>query len=195
MWDYLAPVTAIVLATMGIIPAFMAFAGIQRWLWIVGIFAVVLMNVLAAIFSVRSMHMAQEELLGATDFLVVYAEITDAKDTKASFPIVITNEFALPAYDVSVQIIDYKALSNNGGTLSRQINVGTVLPLFVPYKIDNSAVRVGTYRIIIGTRRTIFVERLRVFEEDGNVRQSYYIAQQGASENINRWRTCEPYFR
>ena len=63
MWDYLAPVTAIVLAI--VLAAWGIFPGFRRPCATVVVAIVVLANIGASIFSVRSMHAANEDIIGS----------------------------------------------------------------------------------------------------------------------------------
>ena len=117
MWDYLAPVTAIVLAAMGIIPA-LTFEGKKRWFWVLGIIAVVVVNVVASVFSVQSMHRAQEELLSGNREIAqsitggdAYAVIRPAFKGDGKLTMRLSNAGKYPIYGVHVTIIDQDLFS------------------------------------------------------------------------------------
>jgi hypothetical protein len=200
VWDYLAPLTAIFVAVLGIVPAVAAFHGAKRWAWVVGIIAGLAINVLASIFSVRSAHVAQEESSGGDNFLTIIAVIPDPKDTKAHFPLFIINDHPLPVFDVNLQIVNVELVNTNlrnliqgHGSIDDMIHIMTPEPIKVgtvprlnslTTPIDNIALPVGTYQIGIQTRRALFTERLTLRVENGEVRESWYITKYGSSVKL-----------
>lgn len=184
MWDYLAAFTAIVLAVLGIVPAVTAFSGTKRRLWIAGIIAAVLVSGLAYIFSLRSMHADQEQLLVGGNCPHVLAVITNPTDPKASFPLFINNDQPVPVYDVSLQVVDkerlYRLMQSGGSQAEyldaaypKPIPVGTVPALNAfSTRADDIALPVGRYQINIQTRRTFCADHLTLSVENGQVRES-----------------------
>jgi hypothetical protein len=198
MWDYLAAALTIVLAGMGIIPTLSAFNGRKKSIWISGIIAVVVLDLLGSFLAVQSMHAAQEENLGGDNFLTIIPVLTDPKDTKASFPLFISNEQRLPVYDVSLQIVNHESVASNVQMLMsghrsmteifntmapKPITVGTVAASSLT-RIDDTVLPVGTYQIQIQTRRGLFSEQLTLRVENGEVSESFYITKAGSSVKL-----------
>jgi len=138
MWDYIALGTAIVLAVMGIIPALSAFRQRTQVLWISGIIIIVIVSIAASVFSIRSMHADQEQILGSDNFLTVIAVLPVISNPNGPFPLLIMNDQPLPAYDVSVQIISMERtnsmiemLKAGHGSQSELFDLMTPKPIIV----------------------------------------------------------------
>jgi hypothetical protein len=194
MWDYLAPVTTIALAVMGIIPALSAFTGRKKTIWISSIGVVGFVSLLASIFSIRAMHEDERQLLGGDDFLTVTAAFADPNNIKGSFPLFIINKQPVPVYDVILQIINKDKLNDlwiqaeagRGSTAEiidatwpKPISVGTVPALNALSTRVDAALPVGRYQIQIQTRRGLFIEASALRVEDGKVRECYEVMRAG----------------
>jgi hypothetical protein len=202
MWDYIAPVTAIALAVMGIIPALSAFRRRIQVLWIAGIVSIVIVSVVASVFSIRSMHADQDQLLGSDNFLTVIAVLPVISDIKGPFPLLIINDQPLPAYDVSVQIINMERVNSiiemlkagRGSQASRAelfdlmmpkpLIVGTILAHTAFNKLDDISVTFGKYQIRIQTTRALFIESLDLYMENGEIKQCVDVMRAGSSEKL-----------
>lgn len=113
----------------------------------------------------------------------VVSAIVNVPDSSAGFPLSITNDEKLPLKDVRITIAkisrqpDGRIAIENPFFEGQQMNVGTVSPQFSAIRL-NVALQLGTYEILITTSRGAFAERIRIFEENGQVRTSYYIRDQ-----------------
>jgi hypothetical protein len=106
LWDYLAPITATVLAAIGIILALSAVEGKTKWIWIFAITAVFAINVPASILSVRSMHTAQDALLQSITGGDSYAMILPTFWSRDKLRMLLMNKGKFPLYDLQVSIMD-----------------------------------------------------------------------------------------
>jgi len=199
MWDYIAPGTAIVLAVMGIIPALSAFRQRTQVLWISGIIIIVIVSIAASVFSIRSMHADQEQILGSDNFLTVIAVLPVISNPNGPFPLLIMNDQPLPAYDVSVQIISMERtnsmiemLKAGHGSQSelfdlmtpKPIIVGTVLAHTEFNRLEDISLPFGRYQIRIQTRRALFVESLDLHTENGKIKQCVDVMRAGSPEKL-----------
>ena len=199
MWDYIALGTAIVLAVMGIIPALSAFRQRTQVLWISGIIIIVIVSIVASVFSIRSMHADQEQILGSDNFLTVIAVLPVISNPNGPFPLLIMNDQPLPAYDVSVQIISMERtnsmiemLKAGHGSQSelfdlmtpKPIIVGTVLAHTEFNRLEDISLPFGRYQIRIQTRRALFVESLDLHTENGKIKQCVDVMRAGSPEKL-----------
>ena len=199
MWDYIALGTAIVLAVMGIIPALSAFRQRTQVLWISGIIIIVIVSMVASVFSIRSMHADQEQILGSDNFLTVIAVLPVISNPNGPFPLLIMNDQPLPAYDVSVQIISMERtnsmiemLKAGHGSQSelfdlmtpKPIIVGTVLAHTEFNRLEDISLPFGRYQIRIQTRRALFVESLDLHTENGKIKQCVDVMRAGSPEKL-----------
>jgi len=199
MWDYIALGTAIVLAVMGIIPALSAFRQRTQVLWISGIIIIVIVSIAASVFSIRSMHADQEQILGSDNFLTVIAVLPVISNPNGPFPLLIMNDQPLPAYDVSVQIISMERtnsmiemLKAGHGSQSelfdlmtpKPIIVGTVLAHTEFNRLEDISLPFGRYQIRIQTRRALFVESLDLHTENGKIKQCVDVMRAGSPEKL-----------
>jgi hypothetical protein len=163
--------------------AALAISPPETLLWKILCFvAFVVVGGLAVIVNYVDRRNAAKQMLGGDEFCFVMALYTPGMDPKGRFPLVVTNPWDRPLYDVTILI------SARGGfpTDGRTVSVGTLHPHQFMRELGLS-IPLGDYVVDIRTRASPngFFERLTLtVDDEGKISQRYYVRRTGSDNKL-----------
>lgn len=174
---YLNIAMPVVLLVMGLLASWVSYATWQRVGWTV---AFIVAGAVAVFAGIRDRQQLSVENLGGDQFAAVSFLYGPGMDPRGKFPLAVSNAGDLPLYDVTIAITRQSDFFQNGEVHA----IGTIYPHEILRRLEFS-LPVGGYKLEIHTKAGgWFIESLSLNEEDGNVRQHYYIRRIGSPTRL-----------